>query len=58
MSTYKKIPAKVSNKVSADGKKIVENKDVVNGLFVTYRNSCFITLKDHKRHFLNNPIIP
>ena len=43
-STYKKIPDKISNKVNADGKKIVESKEVVNRLFVTGRNSCFITL--------------
>ena len=41
-STYKKIPDKISNKVNADGKKIVENKEVVNRLFVNGRNSCFI----------------
>ena len=52
------IPDKISNKVNADGKKIVENKEVVNRLFVNGRNSCFITLKDHKRHFLNNHKIP
>ena len=57
-STYRKIPDKISNKDNADGKKIVENKEVVNRLFVNGRNSCFITLKDHKRHFLNNPKIP
>ena len=33
-STYKKIPDKINNKVNADGKKIVENKEVVNRLFV------------------------
>ena len=43
-STYKKIPDKISNKVNADGKKIVENKEVVNRLFVNGRNSCFIPL--------------
>ena len=53
-STYKKISDKISNKVNADGKKIVENKEVVNRLFVIGRNSCSITLKDHKPHFLNN----
>ena len=57
-SAYKKIPAKINNKVNADGKKIVENKDVVNRLFVNGRNSCFLTLKDHNPHFLNNPKIP
>ena len=38
-STYKKIPDKISNKVNADGKKIVENKEVVNRMFVNGRNS-------------------
>ena len=44
VSTYEKIPDKISNKFNADGKKIVESKEVVNRLFVTGRNSCFITL--------------
>ena len=51
MSTYKKIPDKISNKVNSDGKKIIENKEVVNRLFVNGKNSCFITLKEHKPHF-------
>ena len=29
-STYKKIPDKISNKVNADGQKIVKHKEVVN----------------------------
>ena len=56
--TYKKIPDKISNKVNADGKKIVDNKEVTNRLFVNGRKSCFITLKDHGTHFLNNPKVP
>ena len=54
MSTYKKIPNKISKEFNADGKKIVENTEVVNRLFVNGRDSCSITLKDHKPHFLNN----
>ena len=54
-STNKNIPDKIGNKVNADGKKIIEYKEIVNRLFVNGRNSCFITLKDHKPHFLNNP---
>ena len=54
-STNKKIPAKISNNVNADGKKIIANKEIVNRLFVNSRNSCFITLKDHKPYFLNIP---
>ena len=37
-STYKKISDKISNKVNADGKKIVENRKVVDRLFVNGRN--------------------
>ena len=47
MSTYKKIPDKINNKGNADEKKIIENKEVVNRMF--------ITLKDHKTNFLNIP---
>ena len=50
-----KIPDKISNKVNADRKKIIENKETVNPLFVNNRNICFVTLKDHKPHFLNIP---
>ena len=52
-SNYKNIPNKTSNKVNADGKKIIENKEVANRIFVNSRNSCFITLKDHKPTLLN-----
>ena len=54
-SAYKKVSNKISNKVNANGKKIIENKAVVNRMFVNGSNSCFITLKDHKPNFLNNP---
>ena len=57
MSTYKKIPNKISKEFNADGKKIVENTEVVNRLFVNGRDSCFITLKDLEPHFLNTPKI-
>ena len=53
-STDKKIPNKISNKVNADGEKTIEIKEIVNQLFLNNRNICFITLKDHKPHFLNN----
>ena len=46
-SNYKNIPNKISNKVNADGKKIIENKEVANRIFVNSRNSCFITLTSH-----------
>ena len=39
MSTHKKISDKISNKVNGDGMKIMENKEVVNRIFVYGRNS-------------------
>ena len=54
-STYKKVSDKISNKVNADGKKIIENQEVVNRMFANGSNSCFITLKDRKPNFLKNP---
>ena len=52
---YKKVSDKFSNKVNANEKKIIENKAVVNRMFVNGSNSCFITLKEHKPNFFNNP---
>ena len=49
------MPDKISNKVNADGKKVIENKEVINWLFANGRNSCFITLKDHKPNILYKP---
>ena len=54
-ASLQKVSDKINNKVNADGKKIIENKAVVNRMFVNGSNSCFITLKDHKPNFLNNP---
>ena len=48
-SASKKVSDKISNKVNADGKKIIENKAVVNRMFVNGSNSCFVTLKDNKQ---------
>ena len=53
--TQKKIPETISNKANADGKKVIENKEVVNWFFVNGRNSRFITLKDHKPIFFKQP---
>ena len=51
----KRFPKKISKKANADGKKVIENKEVVGRLFVNNRNSCFITLKDHKPNLLIKP---
>ena len=54
-STYKKVPDKINNKINTEGKRIMENKTALNRMFINGKNNCFITLKDHKENFLNNP---
>ena len=33
----------------------MENKTALDRMFINGKNNCFITLKDHKENFLNNP---
>ena len=33
----------------------MKNKTALNRMFINGKNNCFITLKDHKANFLNNP---
>ena len=33
----------------------MENKTALRRMFINCRNNCFITLKDQKANFLNNP---
>ena len=33
----------------------MKNKAALNRMFINGKNNCFITLKDHKANFLNNP---
>ena len=33
----------------------MENKTALNRTFINGKNNCFITMKDHKENFLNNP---
>ena len=54
-STYKKVPDKINDKINTEGKRIMENKTALNRMFINGKNNCFITLKDHKENFLNNP---
>ena len=54
-STYKKVPDKINDKINTEGKRIMKNKTALNRMFINGKNNCFITLKDHKANFLNNP---
>ena len=45
----------IHNKINTDGKKLMKDKDVLNRMLTNGKNECFITLKDHKPNFKNNP---
>ena len=54
-TTYKKPSDNIHNKINTDGKKLMKDKDVLNRMLTNGKNECFITLKDHKPNFKNNP---
>ena len=54
-TTYKKTRDNIHNKINTDGKKLMKDKDVLNRMLTNGKNECFITLKDHKPNFKNNP---
>ena len=54
-STYKKANINIKEKVDKSGKKYAKNAGILDRMQVNGTNNCFITLKDHKENFLNNP---
>ena len=54
-TTYKKTSDNIHNKINTDGKKLMKDKDVLNRMLTNGNNECFITLKDYKPNFKNNP---
>ncbi len=53
--TYKKGNIKMKTNVDKSGVKIAKKAGVLERMQVNGTNSCFITLKDHKENFENNP---
>ena len=43
--------------INSQGKNILENKEVIKRMFINGKQNCFITLKDHKSKFQNNPTV-
>ena len=41
------------------GKQVMENvdKETLDPMDINSKNTCFITLKDHRENFLNNPTV-
>ena len=52
---YKKETVANVRKVNKAHKKIVNNLDIEDRVFKTANRECFVTLKDHKDNFKNNP---
>ena len=55
---YKKASNNIKKKqINIDGKQILKNREVLNRLEINCENNSFITLKDHKENFNNNPTL-
>ena len=54
-STYKKANANLATKINKLGKKFAESNGVIEKMDTNGTGGCFITLKDHKENFANNP---
>ena len=48
--TYKK-----SNDTVKNGKRIMKDLNIIDRMCINGEDNCFITLKDHKDNFQNNP---
>ena len=49
----------MKKKIDIKRKQIMENvdKEILDRMDMSSKNTCFITLKDHKENFLNNPTV-
>ena len=54
-SKYKKASIKIKERIDKGGLKFAKNAGVNNRMEINGTNNCFITLKDHKENFENNP---
>ena len=54
-ASYKKVNANIEQKINKNGKKIADNYNILDRIQVNGNNDSFITLKDHKPNFENNP---
>jgi hypothetical protein len=53
--TYKKAEIGLQDEINQQGKELVKDRKIINRMFTNAENSSFITLKDHKDNFQNNP---
>ena len=53
--TYKKADIHIKHSVNNSGKEIIQDHYIAERITINGENNCFITLKDHKDNFANNP---
>ena len=56
-STYKKSNSSINKKINISGRNILKYKEVLQRIGINDESNCFITLKDHKENFQNNPSV-
>ena len=56
-SIYKKSNNNIKKKINISGRNILKEKEVLQRMDINGESNCFITLKDHKENFQNNPSV-
>ena len=56
-SKYKKTNTKIKDKINKKGKEILKNKEAIHRLHINEESNCFLTLKNYKENFQNNPTV-
>ena len=54
-TSYKKVKKSIEKKINLEGKNTVKDKTISNRILVNDHDKFFISLKDHKPNFTNNP---
>ena len=54
-STYKKTSSKVKEEIDRNGLEFAKKAGIPERMDINGTNTCFITIKDHKQNFQNNP---
>ena len=56
-STYKRSNSNIKKKINISGRNILKDKEVIQCMDINSEGNCFITLKDHRENFQNNPSV-
>ena len=54
-TTYKIVKRNIRKQMNLEGKNIIKDKTIGNSILVNDHVECFISLKNHKPNFTNNP---